>query len=311
MRALLAFMLAASGTFAQTPQPAAPSNAAARGSIAGAVRLETTGAPVPDAQVTAGRTGGKPVTGKTDSEGRYTFRLLEPGSYVVSALVPPSGGVGFGTFARRPVTLQPGRELTGMDIRIRQHGRISGKVVDENDEPLANVNVMLVAREYSSGALRYVFASSGTTDDQGKYTVGRVTPGRAFLLFAMKRSMRLPAISDAPDDPKLRRPVPAAMYYPGSPNPEGGELLILRAGESREGVDIKMRKAGSYCIEGVLSGPVSPAELNFSIAPQRPTSGASGDGGMFMFNLKRSLPLTAPSTTSILKSKRGLSIRLG
>lgn len=282
MKLLLVFFAATGGIFAQPSQTATSPNEAARGSIAGVVRAAGTGTPIADAEVGARRPGGQPVTGKSDSEGRYTLRLLEAGSYQVGATVRSSDGVRFGASASRPVTLQPGQELTGIDIRVPLPGQISGKVVDENGEPLANVYVMLVAREYFSGALRYVFASAGPTDDQGKYTVARVTPGRAFLLLAMKWQRSVPALSNAPDDPKLRRPVPAATYYPDSRTPEGGEALILRAGEHKEGVDIRMRKAASYCVEALVSGPQDTAGLNFSIALERPTSGTSGDGGMYM-----------------------------
>jgi hypothetical protein len=281
VRGVILILVAANGMFAQTQQAAAL-DATARGSISGVVRVEGTGDPVRDAEILARRPGGKSTTGKTDSEGRYALRPLGPGSYTVAVIVPPRNGVGFGAQASRPVTLQQDQELTGIDIQVRVPGQISGKVIDENGEPLANIRVALVAREYSSGALRYVFAGAGNTDDQGKYSIGRVMPGRAFLLLAMKVQMRLPAISNAPDDPKLRRPVPVATYYPDSATPDGGEPLILRVGESREGVDIRMRKAGSYCLEGVVIGPPGSSGLGFSIALQRPTSGQSGNGGMYM-----------------------------
>jgi hypothetical protein len=208
--------------------------------------------------------------------------MLEPGSYTVAVVVPPRNGVGFPAQASRPVTLQADQDLTGIDMQVPIPGRISGKVIDENGEPLANVRVALVAREYSYGALRYVFAGAGTSDDQGKYAIERVTPGRAFVLLAMKLQMRLPPVSNAPNDPKLRRPVPMATYYPGSPDPEGSEPLVLRTDESREGVNIRMRKAASYCLEAAVSGAADISSLGFSIALPRPTSGQSGNGGMYM-----------------------------
>lgn len=282
MRALGLILIAVCGILAQAPRTPAPTAEAARGSISGIVRVQGTGDPVRDADVSARRPGAKAVAAKTDQQGRYTLPLLEPGSYTVAAVVPPKNGVGFGAQASRPVTLQPDQDLTGIDMQVPMPCQISGKVMDENGEPLADILVALVAREYSYGALRYVFAGADATDDQGKYAIARATPGRALLLLAMKRQMRLPSVSNAPDDPKLRRPVPVATYYPGSPDPEGGEPLVLRTGESREGVNIRMRKAGSYCLEAVVSGTADISSLGFSIGLQRPTSGASGNGATYM-----------------------------
>jgi len=202
MRALALILIAVCGILAQAPQASAPADEAARGSISGIIRVQGTGDPVRDADVSARRPGAKAVTAKTDQQGRYSLPLLEPGSYTVAVVVPPRNGVGFGSQASRPVTLQADQDLTGIDMQVPIPGRISGKVIDENGEPLANIRVAMVAREYSYGALRYVFAGAGTTDDQGKYAIARFTPGRAYLLLAIKLQMRLPSVSNAPDDPK-------------------------------------------------------------------------------------------------------------
>lgn len=279
MKVLLVCLLAAV-CWAQTPAP----SVAARGSVSGVVRSQGTGEPLADSEVMARASGpgARPVRTKADSQGRYTLRSLEPGAYTIYATTPRVDGVGFGAMAERSIEIQGDQELTGIDIVVSLPGQIAGRVLDQNGEPVAGMNVLLVAREYSFGALRYVFASSGISDDQGRYTVGRVTPGRAFLLMAMKRQLRLPAISDAPDDPALRRPALLPAYYPDSPNAEGGQLLTLRSGEQREGVDLRVRKTRSYCIEGILTGPSGPADLRFTIAPPRPHSGLSGSGGMYM-----------------------------
>ena len=172
--------------------------------------------------MSASRPSTKGVLSTTDAEGRYTLRGLESGSYRVGRDVAGEWRrAAFGSMASRPVTLQGDQELTGIDIRLPSQCEISGKVVDENNEPLAGVTVFLVAREYSSGALRLVFASASTTDDQGKYTLGRVGAGRAYLLLAQKRQRQLPAISDAPDDPKLRKRVPSPHLLPRCQNTRG------------------------------------------------------------------------------------------
>jgi hypothetical protein len=249
----------------------------AQGSISGVVRDDATGAPLPDAQIAAIRPPLQTVTVRADAEGRYVVRGLDAGSYRIFVSVPPPSGTGIGSTASRPVTLAADQELTGIDVRVRVRGVLSGKVIDENHEPLPDIRVFLVAREYSSGAVQYVFAGAARTDDRGNYSL-RAEPRRAFLLLAVKHELKLPAISDAPDDPKLRRPVPLPTYYPDSGTPEGAQPLVLRPGEQRENIDIRMSKGPSYCIEATLDGA---SDLRFEIAMRRPASGASGNGAFY------------------------------
>src|SRR5260370_4354148 len=163
------------------------------------------------------------------------------------------------------------------------HGNaeISGKILDQNKEPVPGLSVLLIAREYSLGALRYVFASAAQTDDQGEYTMKRIEPGRVYLLLAQKAYHKLDPISESPVNPKLRKPAVVPTFYPGT-SLEGAQPLVLNPGERREGVDIRVLRTPSYCIDGVVQSGSGPDALHFDIAERQPTSGASGNGAMFM-----------------------------
>jgi hypothetical protein len=223
------------------------------------------------------------VSSVTDSEGRYTLPGLDPGRLRVTANGKGPGGIsGFGAYAARLVSLNAGQELTAIDFHLRTHGEISGKVVDQNKEPVPGIRVFLVAREYFRGALRYVYAGAASTDDQGAYVLSGVEPGRAFLVLAEKRTLKLDAVSGAPAEARLRRQAMVPTYYPGSKFVEGAQPFTLRVGERREGADIQMLRSPSYCVEGILENGGGPAALRFNIDALQPTSGQSGRGGFFM-----------------------------
>jgi hypothetical protein len=265
-------LIVAACAAAQAPRPALPP----AGSISGVVRDAESGAPIQDAEVFANR-----VNSKTDDQGRYTLRDLTPGQYRVRAVTAIQGQMGFGPSQTRLVSLNAGQELSSIDFRLRPFGEISGKVVDENKEPVPQVRIFQVAREYREGALRTVFTGAATTDDRGAYVMGRVMPGRPVVLVAVKHELRLPAISDAPADPKLRRRAPMPTFYPDAISPEAGETVTLRAGEQRTGVDFRLRRSPSYCLEGVLQGGAGPGALDFVMEEKEPTSGRSGNGGFY------------------------------
>jgi len=270
MRILLLAAALAAAVFAQE-------SAKTTGSISGVVKDATTGTPLPEVTVFAG-TNMSGTTSKTDASGRYTLRDLKAGTYRVNVMAFTIGR----PFLTKTVTLGAGQELTSIDFPLQTFGEISGKILDENKEPVPGRNVMLVAREYRLGVLEHVYAGAARTDDQGAYRLQRVTPGRAFLIVVQRPHGKLSAVSDAPADPKLRKKVFPPTYYPGSTSIDGAQPLILRSGERREGVDMQLSRVPSFCIEGVLATESGPAALDFQVAPRRPASGRVGDGAIYI-----------------------------
>jgi len=284
MKALTLLVLGAALAAAQDraqdkDQDAAPKFA----SIAGTVTAGTGGPPMKDVQIYVRRGTPQEQMAVTDEQGHYSIRDVAPGQIRISASAPDaSGRAGFGAFATRQVTLAPGQELAGVDFRLVIPGQISGKVLDQNDEPVVGIAVTLVAREYSYGALRAVFAGAANTDDQGAYRLPRVPPGRAYAVMAQRAWRTLPPISDSPLDPALRLPAVVPTYFPNARSIDGAEAVVLRPVERREGVDIRLTRSPAFCLEGVLEGNSGPGAVHFNIAETQPHSGRSGDGGVYM-----------------------------
>ena len=283
MKLLTALMLCVATAAAQDKaQDKNPDAAPKPGSIAGTVTAGGGGPPMKDVEVYARRNTPQEKMAVTDPQGRYVIRDVAPGQIRISAWGPDaSGRAGIGPYDIRQVVLAPGQELNGVDFRLVIQGQISGKVVDQNNEPVVGIAVYLVAREYSYGALRAVFAGAGYTDDQGAYRLQRVPPGRAYAVMAQRRWRTLPAISDSPLDAALRLPAVLPTYYPNARSIDGAEAVVLRPGEQREGVDIRLTRSAAFCLDGVLEGNRGPGALHFNIAETQPHSGRSGDGAMY------------------------------
>jgi len=258
-----------------------PSN----GSISGVVRDAAGGAPlenvVVSTYVNATWVNGtiltskdtRQITNPTDRQGRYSLKDLPPGEYNVNAR--PDHGF-FGEW--RMVTLAPGQELT-LDFAVQSPGTISGRVIDDNKEPVPNMTVYLVTREYFQGALRYFMKGAAQTDDRGNYSIGGVLAGSPYLIMTQKRVQKLAAISEEPADIKLRRRAVASTFYPNSLSAEGGAPITLRSGERREGVDIRVQRTPSYCVEGATA----PA-ADVGITEDQPSAGMSSTSGFFVMS---------------------------
>ena len=148
---------------------------------------------------------------RTDAKGYYKLVGLKPGPFQISL----RGERVWPELAVRAVTVEAGKELTGVDLRIRLDGEISGRVVDQNKEPVGGMPVRAIGREYYAGGLHYFTdTGSATTNDRGEYVLRNVRTGRALLLLVEKHKLYEGPISEAPADPKMRKPAYRATPMP-------------------------------------------------------------------------------------------------
>lgn len=283
------FLAAVLSAAAQDPQQ--QQDAPPKASISGAVLDIATGKPLPNYNVStyvdANWQGDALMNGSqarnvdvvTDDQGRYRLSDLPPATYRITARSAVSGA-GFAGAVTRHIAIA-GRDLDHIDFKVRVPGLITGKVVDENREPVVGATVYLVSREYYSGVLGYFFKDLARTDDRGLYRLKRVEAGHPYLVMVDTPELRLAAYSNAPLDPKLRRRGLVRTFYPNSPEREGGSIVTVNPGETREGVDIEARKAPTFCVDGTLMSLGGPAALYFFYEAAQPAFGTSSGGGMY------------------------------
>ena len=219
-------------------------------------------------------------TAITDENGRYRLSGLEPGRYKITVsqqIVRQAPRV----IASREIVVNQDQDLSGIDIRARPLGEISGRILDANREPISGIKVFLVASEYSLGAVRHGFALVATSDDRGAYHLRGVDSGRGYLIFAQKtRPYFLDPVSDSPAAPKLRRPATISTFYPDSPSVEAAGRVTLLPGEKRDNIDIVMARAPAFCLEGVVGG--GPGSKIFQIREKQPSVGFWGESLLTM-----------------------------
>lgn len=151
----------------------------------------------------------------TDADGRYALTELPAGRFTISASKGSYVDIQYGQRspweAGRPVTLRTGETLERVDFVLPRGSVITGRIIDEYGEPMADAMVQVLRRRFAGGRARLLPAGRvGTTNDIGQYRVFGLPPGEYFVSASVRSGMFVGPM--APDAPSGYAPT----YYPGT-----------------------------------------------------------------------------------------------
>ncbi len=255
------------------------------GSIAGRVLNSVTGAPVRKALVRLNPEGDAPLmAGETDADGRFQFTGLPAGKYWLSA---HHAGFTDRTYGARPnlqfgppFVLAPAEHRTDVDIKLPPLGAISGRVLDEDGDPIAEAFVTILKQTYRNGRKEWNQISGAMIDDRGEFRVSNLAPGK-YLVAAGARgrvlTTRFRNPGELPEKPEMIY-VPA--FYPNATTTTAASVLDLASGADLQGIDIHVSKAPSFHVRGIVTGQESagPGTVNVQVSPRNGDPLAFGSG---------------------------------
>jgi len=239
--------------FTLAQQAAVPQQAA----LSGTVLEAGSNTPVAGAQVTLmsfamapqpGRPP-EPLVATTDQSGRYRFDALEPGRYRVMV-----HKAGFATMpgAGLEATLKAGERKTDLNATIQRGAVIVGRVLDENNEPIANANVLAWRRppaaNGAAAAARLELIPAGpvaVTNDIGEFRLFGLAPGDVYVQATSQIDFGRAASS--------RPTVPLPTYFPGTADVVGAMPITLAAGQTSGDITIRMVSAPAFQVSGVVT----------------------------------------------------------
>ncbi len=201
--------------YASPQLPGGPQAPPVKASIEGSV-FRTTGEPLARAQITITRNappaaqagqpaanpqGGTPQSNAnaasataiasiapvfTDDQGKFQIKDLDPGTYRLFAAHNGFTRMEYGQkLMNRPGTvlnLTSGQSMKDVTFRLTPAGTVTGRIVDDQGEPLPGLSVQVLRSTYDQNGKRTLSpTASAKTNDLGEYRVYFVPPGRYYV----------------------------------------------------------------------------------------------------------------------------------
>ena len=215
---------------------------------------------------------GGPAATMTDAEGRYELAQLPAGRYQLKATRGGYVEVAYGQrrpFERgRPIELAEGAVLQKIDFALPPGGVVTGRVVDETGDAVAQVAVSLARRRYVEGERELVAQSGSSTDDRGEFRIFGVPPGDYVMI----------ARFDAGDFGSRDRVRYVPTYYPGTPVANQAHHVTVGLGQEVSGITISLARGITATVSGVVRSSDQASLGPFTFITAREIGGPRADG---------------------------------
>lgn len=149
-------------------------------SLHGIVRDASTGVPIADAEirVLSAVGGGAQTEATSDAEGLFTLSGLATGPARLRVFHFFLGGN-----IIQEVNVSGDPSAPPLEIRLRTGGHISGRVTDQQGNPIPGVFVAALRRVYRTGKLQYLgVGGDDSTRGDGQYYIDGLEAGHAYII---------------------------------------------------------------------------------------------------------------------------------
>jgi hypothetical protein len=154
-----------------------------------------------------------------------------------------------------------GEHLKEINLVLTREPTISGRVLDEDGDPVANITVRL----QFGGGLNSTTGGAAFTDGSGKYTIPGPNAGRyylsasmgndrAFSIWVMRAVESL--ASDRPGSSGQPTEFYATTFYPNEKDRRAAAPIQIIAGQDAPGMDIHLQKTPAFAVRGKVVGVI-------------------------------------------------------
>jgi len=154
-------------------------------------------------------------TAATGNDGKFAFANLSAGSYCMVAYRAAEGYLS-AEYQQRgyrgrgvTLTITNGQQIQDVKLALPPTGSISGRVLDNHDQPVAHAQVQALEPYYQDGERRLNVVMSMQTNDLGEFRLFWLPPGRYYLAATL-------------EDPERR-----TIHFTANPTGRSGRLEVM------------------------------------------------------------------------------------
>ena len=195
----------------------------------------------------------------TDADGKYELKELPAGRYQVTvskgSFVSLSYGQSRPFEAGKPLEIADGQTVEKVDFALPRGAIITGHVVDEFGEPIADVRVTPMRYQFVQGRRRLNAAGRvSTTNDIGEYRIFGLAPGQYFVSASTQTNIMagsmMGGMMDATSDDRSGY---APSYYPGTPNVAEAQRITVGLGQALSDINLALMPTHLARISGTAT----------------------------------------------------------
>ncbi len=210
----------------------------------------------------------------TDGDGKYEFKELPAGRYTVTAQKGSYVNLQYGQQRPfepgKPLEILDGQTVEKVDFALPKGGVITGRILDEFGEPLADAQVAAQRYQNVGGRRRLVPAGrNAMTNDIGEFRLFAIPPGQ-YYLSATLRNMGM--IGDSDD-----RSGYAPTYFPGTANMAEAQKVTVGLGQLVTDINMALIQTRTSRVTGTAVDAQGRPMMGMVMAVPR------GDSVMMMF----------------------------
>jgi hypothetical protein len=199
----------------------------------------------------------------SDRTGHFSMVSVRPGAYIL--LCERSGylHVQLKNTGIPNITLKPGQQLRDYNIDLTPRAILSGRVLDENGDPIQGATIESVALPPESSSLfQMINERFSGTDDRGEFRL-TIPPGKYYLKATVY------------DTPERRNdgstpPPYSPTYYPSTAAKSRATVVEAVGGHDTSSIEIRMTRQQGLSITGIVTGiPEGNARPNVQLKQVR------------------------------------------
>jgi hypothetical protein len=218
------------------------------------VTADTGSSPIRRAQVRAVSGSRETRLVATDAQGAFEFRDLPAGRWELTASKAGFVTMRFGQRrpfeAGRPIEVADGQALERVNFSLPRGAAITGRVLDEFGDPVANARVQALRNQVVQGTRRLTpVGISSQSDDTGAFRLYGLMPGNYFVSATIRA---------LPFDDSDEASGYAPTYYPGTGSVTEAQPITL---------EVAQEASISFALMAVRTARISGSVLNSTGAP--------------------------------------------